>query len=196
MQRWYVAHVESGQMRETRADNEAATLAEFSLRRLGYEAWCPQYLKLHYSAGRKVSLPAPLFPGYVLVRFDAGLGRWGDILNARGVLAILAGAGSDPMPLPDGFVERLMADVEANRGTVPMRHRDIPAVRYRRGEMLRVASGQLTDIIVEYIENDGERLKVLFDALGGRHTTTLAAGTKVEPAPEPRNRVAGFRKAS
>ena len=73
--RWYVV--------QTQVNGEAK--AAENLRRQGYEAYLPRYLKRRRHA-RKVDFTAkPLFPRYMFVAIDMATQRWRSIQSTFGV---------------------------------------------------------------------------------------------------------------
>src|SRR5882762_10137474 len=77
--RWYVVqtHVHS--------ENKAAA----HLLRQGYDVYLPRYLKRRRHARRVENVPAPLFPRYLFVGFDAMTARWHSIQSTQGVSGLV-----------------------------------------------------------------------------------------------------------
>ena len=103
---------------------------------------------------------APLFPRYVFVGMDPEVARWRSVNGTFGVQHLVCN-GADPAPVPDGFVEELMAR-EDNDGAITGLVR-----RFRCGERVRILDGALTDRIgrIEAL-GDEDRVYLLLDMLG------------------------------
>ena len=79
MKSWYVAY--------TQPRNEKLALEH--LVRQGFEVFCPQYRKRRSHARRIDMVPAPLFPRYLFVAFDASDPQWRAIRSTRGVIDLV-----------------------------------------------------------------------------------------------------------
>ncbi len=153
MDRWYV--VQSHPRAETKALEH--------LRRQGYDAYLPRYLKRRRHARRIETIAAPLFPRYLFVRFDVETVRWRAIRSTLGVTHLVC-QGDLPTPAPSGIVEGIRAR-EDERGYVAMA-RDVP---FRKGEMVRICDGALADQLGLFeCATDEERVILLLDVLGRR----------------------------
>jgi len=72
----------------------------------GIEHFLPLYQSQRkWRDGSRVTLDLPLFPGYVFVRIDRS--QRGGVLSVPGALAVVGGAGRQPMALPDSVIEAL-----------------------------------------------------------------------------------------
>lgn len=83
-----------------------APIARQKIRKLGFQTHWPRFI---LRRPRRDDTIAPLFPGYLFVRFDLTRRSWGPI-NAIGEVVGLLGAvnGRPPVAAPTGEVERLI----------------------------------------------------------------------------------------
>ncbi len=152
MKRWHVV--------QTRFRGEH--LALVNLRRQGFEAYLPRYLKRRRHARRTEWLPAPLFPGYMFVRLDFETTPWRPILSTFGVRSLIC-YGEAPAPLPPGIVEDIMAR-EDDAGLVAMND---GVKNFRKGDAVRVMSGAFRDRVGLFDCADADkRVVILLDLLG------------------------------
>jgi transcriptional antiterminator RfaH len=148
---WYVV--------QTQARAEAKAL--YNLRRQGYDAFLPQYLKLRRHARRTDRVPAPLFPRYLFVRIDADKPQWLPIRSTFGVTDIVLN-GSRPAVLSDGVVQEIRRR-EGEDGYILLK----PACAFRRGEAVSIVSGALANCQALFeCATDEDRVILLLDLLG------------------------------
>ena len=129
-ERWFVAAVQPGLSRTARDQ----------LDRIGIES-C--YLQVRDSSKQLVSY----FPGYLFVRLDLPVGpeprdgRLGAVRavnGCRGIIRMLPAHLEAPLPLPEGFVERLVEAAAAGQ----LDHQvEEEMQRYLAGETVRVTMG-------------------------------------------------------
>jgi len=161
MNRWYVAHT------HPRSEVQALT----HLRRQGFFAYVPQYLKRRRHARRTDTVRAPLFPGYLFVRMDIDTIRWRAIRSTVGVRHLICN-GEQPVAVPDGVVEDIRAR-EDDRGVVPV-HEPAP---FDRGDAVHVVDGPLSDQVGFFeCETDEERVIVLLNLMGRQLRVRLPVG--------------------
>jgi transcriptional antiterminator RfaH len=150
MKRWYAVNALPCQ--EMRADE--------NLRRQGFYTWLPQYRRTRKHARRVDNVLAPLFPGYLFVRFDPAVERWRSINGTFGVIRLLCN-GDTPLAVPDGLVEEIMQRRDES-GLVLL-----PTRRLAVGNAVKVAFGsfaQLEGLVQEMPGRD--RVIVLLNLLG------------------------------
>jgi len=151
MERWYVA--------ETHPQSESRALDH--LRRQGYAAYLPRYLKRRRHARRVDTVRAPLFPGYLFVCMDVARTQWRAIRSTLGIRHLIC-VGDKPMPVPQGVVEEIRANEDAT-GLVPV----TPPPPFRAGEEVRVTSGPMRDQVGWFQRvADRERVVILMSLLG------------------------------
>lgn len=134
--------------------------AEANLRRQGYDAWLPKLLRPRRHARRVDTTSAPLFPGYLFVRFDHETQPWRAIDNTYGVRRILC-LGERPRPVERGFVEALK-ETSDERGIVALPTTDLTV-----GQPLRLLTGPFADCIGTLLRlADKDRVALLLNLLG------------------------------
>jgi len=146
--RWYVVRTES------RADH----LAAYALGLDEFEVFSP---RVKIASDRVGKSDAPLFPGYLFLRFDPEVSGWPVFRSAHRILGFVRFGGEFPW-LPDIVVEQLADRVDAiNSGDGLWR-------RFRKGETVRVVSGKLESlaVIVEEAKSPQSRAKVLLEFMG------------------------------
>ncbi|MEX2642210.1 MAG: transcription termination/antitermination NusG family protein [Acetobacterales bacterium] len=149
MSRWYVARTQPN------AEQRACS----HLQRQGFDTYMPCYLRRRRHARRTEWRAAPLFPGYVFVRFDRDAARWRAIHSTVGVSHLVC-QGERPAPVPEGVVEDIRA-AEDETGMVPLN--EAPA----RGDRVAVGDGPFAGCAGLFDgDSDERRVFVLLDLLG------------------------------
>jgi len=158
--RWYVV--------QTQVNCEAK--AAENLRRQGYEAYMPRYLKRRRHA-RKVDFAAkPLFPRYMFVAIDMATQRWRSIQSTFGVSRLVT-HGDEPAVLPEAVVGALKAR-EDDRGFIKLDAR--PA--FAPGDKVRVLAGAFMDNAGLFNGMaDHDRVSILLEMLGRQVRVVLDA---------------------
>jgi transcriptional antiterminator RfaH len=150
MKSWYVVQTQTG--REEKA--------EINLRRQDFEVYCPRIEKRRRHARRVETVRSAFFPGYLFTRLDLDVERWRSINGTFGVRCLLA-FNERPAPLPQGFVDALMAR-EREEGITS---RSLP--EFRRGEAVVVDEGPLQDLIGRFERMaDHKRVMLLIELMG------------------------------
>jgi transcriptional antiterminator RfaH len=133
-------------------------VAASHLENQGYEVYAPVIRKQTRHARRSREILAPLFPGYLFVRWQTCDMRWRPILSTVGVRAIVR-KGDGPNPLDDAIVDALKAREKNGIITRSASPREI-------GQTVRLARGPFDGIAAEIIELcDRDRLVVLMTLL-------------------------------
>lgn len=159
---WYAAKTKTGQ------DHVAIE----NLRRQEFHTYYPKVII--DGAGRT----EPLFPGYVLIRFEVSDHLWRVINNTRGVRRLLSfSADGRPSLLVDTEVEAL----QRRESTGNLRIPDIR--RPRPGDRVRLIAGPSFDMIGRVVRTRGERVELLLHLLGRKvkciapeHTLEIVGG--------------------
>lgn len=129
------------------------------LRRQGFEAYLPVYLKRRSHAGKVDMVAAPLFPRYLFVAVDLESQRWRSIHSTFGVTQLVC-HGDKPAPLADQIIAELQSR-EDDQGLIRL------GSAFRPGEKVRVVGGAFADHFGMFDSmGDGERVAVLLDLLG------------------------------
>lgn len=150
MSRWYVARTQPN------AEHRACG----HLQRQGFDTYLPCYRKRRRHARRTEWRAAPLFPGYVFIRFDRDAARWRAIHSTVGVSHLVC-QGQRPAPVPEGVVEDIRA-AEDETGMVPLRD-----AMPEPGEAVAIEDGPFAGCAGLFDGGDDERrVFVLLDLLG------------------------------
>ena len=128
-ERWFVARV------LTHQENRA----QLNLHRLGFRNFLPRLRRTIRHARKLRDTLNPLFPGYIFIVIDLSKHRWRSINGTFGVASLIMGA-EQPMPVPPGVVEALVASCES-RGVV--RFDDGLEI----GQKVRILSGPFAETI-------------------------------------------------
>jgi transcriptional antiterminator NusG len=117
-------------------------------------------------------------PGYLLVNMEVNEDSWGVVKGTPGVTGFV-GNQTDPVPLAQSEVDRLLANVTAAAGSTaggagaasggPSAPKSQPvAAQFSIGETVKVVSGPLSDFSGEIAEinEDAHKLKVLVSIFG------------------------------
>jgi len=156
--RWYVVqtHVHS--------ENKAAA----HLLRQGYDVYLPRYMKRRRHARRVENVPAPLFPRYLFVGFDAMAARWRSIQSTQGVSSLVCNS-YEPAVLP----ERVVAELRRREDDNGFIRLDLQP-QYTPGDKVRVVDGVFGDSfgLFEGIA-DRDRVAILLDLLGRKVRVVL-----------------------
>ena len=133
-------------------------VAASNLKNQNYEVYAPVIRKQVRHARRNHEMLAPLFPGYLFVRWNAFDMRWRPILSTVGVRAIVRN-GDEPSPLDGAIIEALKVREKHGIITRSASPREV-------GQTVRLAHGPFDGIAAEIIELcDRDRLVVLMTLL-------------------------------
>ena len=151
MKRWYVVQTHA------MAEEKAA----FNLKRQGYRAYLPCYLKKRSHARRIEWVAKPLFPRYLFVEMDVEVAQWQAIRSTIGVLHFIC-QGDWPVPVPNGIIENIMSS-EDETGCVSLRREAL----FTKGQAVEITDGPMveTSAIFDCVD-DKDRVTVLIDLLG------------------------------
>ena len=153
MKRWYVVHTHA------RSEDKAS----WHLRNQGFECFVPRCLKTRRHARKTDTVLEPLFPRYLFAKFDADASRWLAINGSRGVASLLTD-GTRPLAVPDGMIEKLIAQSD-EQGITSLTSLGM----FRKGLKVRIKSGPFTGQVGEVSEvfdRGMDRVKILLSLLG------------------------------
>lgn len=151
MQLWYAAHTQP----------KGETLAADNLRRQGFDAYLPRYLRRRRHARRVDWAAVPLFPRYLFVRMDIEQVRWRAIHSTFGVQHLVC-HGETPAALPAGIVEDIQAREDIG-GLVAVK----VAPPFAKGEAVQVTEGAFAEQVGLFDGmTDDERVSILLTLLG------------------------------
>lgn len=161
MMRWHVVNT------HPRAEGQAHD----HLARQGFEVFLPRFMKRRRHARRVDWRAAPLFPGYVFVRFDPLAVRWRPILSTVGVRRLVC-RGDEPASVPEGIVEEILARRD-ERGLVVMNE----IASLKPGDRVQIMTGAFSDLIGLFdAVCENARVAVLLDLLGRKVRVKLPEG--------------------
>ncbi len=148
---WYVVN--------THPQGEAR--AELNLRRQGFDAYVPRYLRKRRHARREDVVARPLFPRYMFVALDLAKDRWRAIQSTFGV-SHLVSAGDVPLAISESVVDEIRAR-EGDNGFVRL---GLPA-GLGPGSPVRLIEGIFAEYegVIDRIADD-RRVAVLLELLG------------------------------
>ena len=149
--RWYVVQTHA------LAENKAL----FHLKRQGFKAYLPRYLKRRRHARKTDWAPAPLFPRYMFLHMDIERSRWLSIRSTIGVSQLICN-GNQPSPVPDKIIESIR-DREGEAGLIDIRRE----AQFNKGDVVQVMDGPLCERVGLFeCETDDDRVIILLDLLG------------------------------
>ncbi|MGB8274933.1 MAG: transcription termination/antitermination NusG family protein [Alphaproteobacteria bacterium] len=150
MKRWYAAY--------THAREEILALE--NLRRQGFAAYLPRYLKRRRHARRTDWVAAPLFPRYMFVELDIETRPWRAVRSTVGIASLVT-QGDRPAPVPESAIAAIRAREDV-RGLVALNDGWIAG-----GAKVRIEEGPFADFEGVFdCATDDERVIVLLDLLG------------------------------
>jgi transcriptional antiterminator RfaH len=136
-------------------------IAAENLVRQNFEVYYPRYLKRRSHARKIQTVPAPLFPRYIFVAFDADDPRWRAIRSTRGAVDLVRN-GQDPAPVPEAIIAEMRQRQDEHGFVVLARH-----VKLGRGDRIRIEGGPFAsyEAIFETMR-DNERVVALLSLMG------------------------------
>lgn len=157
--RWYVAQVLS----------QKESYAAEHLARQGFKTFCPRFHRTRSHARKRETVLAPLFPGYIFVKFDIKEDRWLAVNSTRGVLRLVGPGPSAPSSVGAELIDLLMSRCTAGVLT------KLPQY-IQPGYRVRINAGPLAGQIaaIETLDDRG-RVSVLLSLLGTEHSVRLSA---------------------
>jgi transcriptional antiterminator NusG len=169
---WYVVHSYSGYENKVKANLESRARSMHIEDRI-FEVVIPMEDVVEFKAGRKVTVPKKVFPGYLLVRMYLDDASWYAVRNTPGVTGFV-GSGVKPTPLSRREVERFLGvqEVEAKKKAPRFK----PA--WEVGETVRVVTGPFADFngVIEDMDVDQQKVTVLVNIFGRDTPVELGFG--------------------
>ena len=159
MFRWYVVNTYSGHENKVKHNLEHRVVS-LSQKRAVRQIVVPTESVSEMKDNQKVTIEKRTMPGYVLVQMDMNDDTWSLVKGTPGVTGFVGGAATEPVPLTQAEVDRLLNIAPAE----PRRSR----AQFSIGESVKVVSGPLSDFSGEISEvnEDAQRLKVLVSIFG------------------------------
>ena len=157
--RWYVAQVLS----------QKEGYAAEHLARQGFQTFFPRFSRASGRAGKRGAVLAPLFPGYIFVKFDIKVDRWLAVNSTRGVIRLVGPRLSAPSAVSADLIALLMS--RCSGGIL-----DKLPDYIRAGDRIQINAGPLAGQIAQ-IESfdDRGRVRVLLSMLGAEHSVAVTA---------------------
>jgi transcriptional antiterminator NusG len=158
---WYVIHSYSGYENKVKVNLETRIRSMHMEDRI-FEVQIPMEDVVEFKAGKKVTVPKKVFPGYILVRMRLDDDSWYAVRNTPGVTGFVGGSNK-PTPLSRREVERFLGVQEQEEKPKP---RFKPA--FEVGDMVRVVTGPFADFNgrIEGIDLDQSKVTVLVNIFG------------------------------
>ena len=117
---------------------------------IGVESFLPLITRLKQWSDRKKKVVEPLFRSYVFVRHDIrDHNKYYDILNIPGVVRFIT-IEKKPVAVPENqiiAIKEYLNDTELQ---------EINCDDFKEGELVRIKSGQMRDLIGRYVEPKGK----------------------------------------
>lgn len=166
MKTWYAVY--------TQPRNEQR--AQEHLVRQGFDVFLPRYLKRRSHARKIEMVPAPLFPRYLFIAFDATDMHWRAVRSTRGVIDIVRN-GVDPVPVPEPVIDSIKNRQDPD-GFVTLA-RQAP---FKRGAKIRIDVGPFAESEAIFESMRAEDRVVALLSLMGRKVVVQLGIRDVAPA--------------
>ena len=155
MFRWYVINTYSGHENKVKANLEHR-IESMGQRPRFRRVVVPTEQVIETKDGQKVTAEKRVLPGYVLVNMDLNDDAWTVVKNTPGVTGFV-GAGSKPVPLSPGEVDRILKTGAATALQTRAQ------VEFQLGESVKITSGPLEDFDGEItdVNADQQKLQVM-----------------------------------
>ena len=157
---WFVVHVLSGH------EKKVKTYLENEIKNAGLEDKISQVLVpseevVEMRDGKKRVKTRVFFPGYILIQMVKDKETLNFVRNIPGITNFV-GNPSDPQPLRQEEVDRIIGRVEASK------ERKKVAIPFKKGDPIRVIDGPFTDFtgFVEEVNEEKQKLRVMVSIFG------------------------------
>lgn len=158
MNRWYAVYTHP----------RKESVATENLARQGFDVFFPRYLKRRSHARKIEQIPAPLFPRYIFVSFDALESRWRAIRSTRGVIDLVRN-GLDPVPVRNTIISEIKRRQDEN-GLVLLGQ----SLHLADGDRFRIENGPLSSYLAIFkAKRDDARVIALLQILGREVTVQV-----------------------
>jgi transcriptional antiterminator RfaH len=139
-----------------------------NLLRQQFDVFFPRYLKRRSHARKIESVPAPLFPRYIFISFNADDAGWRVVRSTRGVVDLVRN-GLTPVPVPDAVVDEIKRRQDKDGFVILGRY-----LKLDRGSPIKIGSGPFAsyEAIFE-AQKDGDRVFALLSLLGRKVLTQV-----------------------
>jgi transcription termination/antitermination protein NusG len=147
---WYVVHCYSGYENKVRHSIEQR-IETMEMQDKIFDVVVPTEEEIEIKDGKRRTVERRVFPGYILVQMLMSEDSWYVVRNTPGVTGFV-GMGTEPTPLREDEVAKIMNRMEAEAPTVKF--------DFQVGEKVRIGSGPFADFIGSVSEIDADRAKV------------------------------------
>lgn len=130
MLRWYVIQSKS----------KHEMIAYEHLKNQRYNVFLPQMAETKKVRGKMITQTTPLFPSYLFVQFDVNRNKWRSIMGTRGVNKLLGLKDDNASPLPKGFAEDMIKQMDKS-GYLSIKQADKIIAKYAPGDRVRIKEG-------------------------------------------------------
>jgi transcriptional antiterminator RfaH len=162
---WYLIQTKCGQ----------EPVAEFNLRRQGYDVYNPRLMQSMRFRGRWTSRVGSLFPRYLFVRLAVGQQAMGPIRSTIGVANIVR-FGCAYAVVPDVIVDELRSRADPETGLLGLRPRT-----FQPGASVRITTGLFQGLEGVFQREVADERVVLLLELLGRETSLLLPASHIVP---------------
>ncbi len=158
---WFVLHTYSGSEERVQRNLEQRIKHMDSEGELS-QVIVPTEEEIEVRNGQRHTVTKKILPGYVIVQMKMSDQSWNIVRNTPGVTGFVS-SGSEPVPLREEEVNRILKQMEAEAPKVK--------VGFRKGQSVRVIDGPFIDFmgVVDDISADKGKVRVLL-FLFGRET--------------------------
>lgn len=165
MKLWYAVYTKP--LKEAQADEQ--------LRRQGFEVFLPQFEKRRSHARKIEQVPAPLFPRYLFVQFDAVEDGWRAIRSTRGVIDLVRN-GNELVQVPNAVIDEIKSRAD-ERGYVVLARQ----LKLDQGDRIRIAGGAFSALEAIFESQRGQDRVLALLSLLGRKVVVDMPVRAVEP---------------
>ncbi len=140
------------------------------LRQDGFDVYQPYMQKYVFHARKKTLKKVPLFPNYIFVNSEDAEAELFKVKWCHGVRRLLID-NNNPVPISAGFVDMLKSIETQGEGVIKK------PVDYEKGELVRVMSGPMKDVIgiFESWDSDEGRVRILVEIVNQQAKVVLHA---------------------
>lgn len=155
---WYVVHTYSGHEEKVKRNLQYRVESAGMQNRI-FRIVVPTEEEVDIKEGQRRVVERRVFPGYVFVHMLMDDDAWYMVRNTPGVTGFV-GSGTEPTPLRDEEVDRMLKRIEAEEPTV--------RVSFREGERVRIVDGPFTDFhgVVDNIDMDRGKVRLMVSFFG------------------------------
>ncbi|MBS1261819.1 MAG: Transcription termination/antitermination protein NusG [Calditrichaeota bacterium] len=158
---WYVLQVFTGQ------ENRVKEYLEAEIERLGYgelvkSVLIPSEEVVEMRDGKRRTKRRNFFPGYLMIEMELTKHTQHLVANTPGVIGFIGGSGTEPEPLRQEEIDRILGRVEEKKG---MQTIEIP---FQVDDLVKISDGPFKDFqgTIKEINAEKRKLKVLVSIFG------------------------------